>query len=155
MNNQIKLAITAIIICCVIALIAFVDEDESLKPANNKEELLPPSNYEGKNEAKLSWFRDMLSDNSASQSKDAEQKKSKKSEKSNVTKTTTSVIIDESKATKYINGAKIITVQDLARQTDVKISAANSYLQKLLKDGTVERIGGFSGHHLYKSVSGK
>ena len=89
-----------------------------------------------------------------SQSKDADQKKSKKSEKSNVTKTT-SVIIDESKATKYINGAKIITVQDLARQTEVKISAANSYLQKLLKDGTVERIGGFSGHHLYKSVSGK
>ena len=89
-----------------------------------------------------------------SQSKDAEQKKSKKSEKSNVTKTT-SVIIDESKATIYINGAKIITVQDLARQTEVKISAANSYLQKLLKDGTVERIGGFSGHHLYKSVSGK
>jgi len=90
-----------------------------------------------------------------SQSKDAEQKKSKNSEKSNVRKITTSVIIDESKATKYINGAKIITVQDLARQTDVKISAANSYLQKLLKDGTVERIGGFSGHHLYKSVSGK
>ena len=90
-----------------------------------------------------------------SQSKDAEQKKSKKSEKSNAAKITTSVIIDESKAIKYINAAKIITVQDLARQTEVKISAANSYLQKLLKDGTVERIGGFSGHHLYKSVSGK
>ena len=88
-----------------------------------------------------------------SQSKDAEQKKSKKSEKSNVTKTT-SVIIDESKAIKYINAAKIITVQDLARQTEVKISTANSYLQKLLKDGAVKRIGGFSGHHLYKSVSG-
>ena len=85
----------------------------------------------------------------------AEQKKSKKSEKSNVTKITTSVIIDESKAIKYINTAKVITVQDLARQTEVKISAANSYLQKLLKDGAVERIGGFSGHHLYKSVSGK
>jgi hypothetical protein len=28
-------------------------------------------------------------------------------------------------------------------------------LQKLLKDGAVERIGGFSGHHLYKSVSVK
>ena len=89
-----------------------------------------------------------------SQSKDAEQKKSKKSEKSNVTKIT-SVVIDESKAIKYINAAKVITVQDLARQTEVKISAANSYLQRLLKDGTVERIGGFSGHHLYKSVSGK
>ena len=90
-----------------------------------------------------------------SQKSNADQKKSKKSEKSNTTKTITSVIIDESKAIKYINTAKVITVQDLARQTDVKISAANSYLIKLLKDGAVERIGGFSGHHLYKSVSGK
>jgi small subunit ribosomal protein S25e len=90
-----------------------------------------------------------------SQKSNTDQKKSKKSEKSNVTKTTTSVIIDESKAIKYINTAKVITVQDLARQTEVKISAANSYLQKLLKDGAVERIGGFSGHHLYKSVSVK
>ena len=32
---------------------------------------------------------------------------------------------------------------------------ANSFLQKLLNDGAVERIGGFSGHHIYKSVSGK
>ena len=90
-----------------------------------------------------------------SQKKDAELKKSKKSEKSNVAKTVLSVIIDESKAIKYINAAKVITVQDLARQTDVKISEANSFLQKLLGEGTVERIGGFSGHHLYKSVSGK
>ena len=90
-----------------------------------------------------------------SQKKDADPKKSKKSEKSNITKSTPSVIIDESKATKYINATKVITVQDLARQTDVKISEANSFLQKLLKEGTVKRIGGFSGHHLYKSVSGK
>jgi len=90
-----------------------------------------------------------------SQKKDADPKKSKKSEKSNVAKTGHSIIIDESKATKYINAAKVITVQDLARQTEVKISQANSFLQKLLKEGTVKRIGGFSGHHLYKSVSGK
>ena len=90
-----------------------------------------------------------------SQKKDVDPKKSKKSEKSNVAKTRLSVIIDESKAIKYINAAKVITAQDLARQTDVKISEANSFLQKLLGEGTVERIGGFSGHHLYKSVSGK
>ncbi len=90
-----------------------------------------------------------------SQKKDADPKKSKKPEKSNVVKTGLSVVIDESKATKYINTAKVITVQDLARQTEVKISEANSFLQKLLKEGTVKRIGGFSGHHLYKSVSGK
>ena len=87
-----------------------------------------------------------------SQGKDVKDKKSKKSEKSNAT--TTSVIINESKATKYINEAKVITVQDLARQIDVKISVANSFLQKLLVDGTIKRIGGFSGNHLYKSVSG-
>ena len=90
-----------------------------------------------------------------SQKGDAETKKSKKSEKSNAAKTNLSVIMDESKATKYINDAKVITVQDLARQTDVKISEANSFLQKLLKNGTIERIGGFSGHHLYKSISSK
>jgi len=86
-----------------------------------------------------------------SQSKDTKDKKPKKSEKSN---TSTSVTINESKATKYINESKIITVQGLARQIDVKISIANSFLQKLLGDGTIKRIGGYSGHHLYKSVSG-
>ena len=87
-----------------------------------------------------------------SQTKDAESKKSKKGDKP---KTVLSVIINEEKATKFINDAKVITVQELARQTDVKISEANSFLQKLLSNGTIERIGGFSGHHLYKSVSGK
>ena len=86
-----------------------------------------------------------------SQSKDTKDKKPKKSEKSN---TSTSVTINESKATKYINESKIITVQGLARQTDVKISIANLFLQKLLGNGTIKRIGGYSGHHLYKSVSG-
>ncbi len=86
-----------------------------------------------------------------SQSKDTKDKKPKKLEKSN---TSTSVTINESKAAKYINESKIITVQGLARQTDVKISIANLFLQKLLGDGTIKRIGGFSGHHLYKSVSG-
>ena len=86
-----------------------------------------------------------------SQSKDKKDKKPKKSEKSN---TSTSVTVNESKATKYINESKVITVQGLARQTDVKISIANLFLQKLLGDGTIKRIGGFSGHHLYKSVSG-
>ena len=93
--------------------------------------------------------------NESSQSKKQEQKKSKKSEKSSKVKTSYPVSIDESKATKYIDDAKVITAQDLARQTEVKISVANSFLQKLLAVGTIKRIGGFSGHHLYKSVSGK
>ena len=86
-----------------------------------------------------------------SQSKDTKDKKPKKSERNTAS---TSVIINESKATKYINESKIITVQGLARQIDVKISIANLFLRKLLGDVTIKRIGGFSGHHLYKSVSG-
>ena len=98
------------------------------------------------------------SKNKSPAQKDKSQKKdvkSKKSEKSNATKINLSVIMDESKATSYIKDTNVITVQDLARQTETKISVANSFLQKLLKEGTVERIGGFSGHHLYKSVSRK
>jgi len=90
-----------------------------------------------------------------SQKQDKESKKSKKSEKSEGSKAKLSVKIDESIAAKYIKEAKVITVQDLARQTDVKISIANSFLLKSLKQGIVKRVGGFSGHHIYKSISEK
>ena len=82
-------------------------------------------------------------------------KKSKKSEKGDSPKTKPTVVIDEAQAIKYIKGSKVITVHDLARQTNVKISVANSFLKKSLKDGTVKRIGGFSGHHIYQSITEK
>ena len=90
-----------------------------------------------------------------SQKQDNQAKKSKKSEKTEASKTKLSVVIDESKAMKYIKEAKVVTVQDLARQTDVKISIANSFLLKSLKEGMVKRVGGFSGHHLYQLIAGK
>ena len=90
-----------------------------------------------------------------SQKQDNQAKKSKKSEKTEASKTKLSVVIDESKAIKYIKEAKVVTVQDLARQTDVKISIANSFLLKSLKQGMVKRVGGFSGHHLYQLITGK
>ena len=91
-----------------------------------------------------------------SQKPDKESKKSKKSEKSGTTsKAKLSVVIDESKATKYIEESKVITVQDLARYANVKISIANSFLLKSLKQGTVKRVGGFSGHHVYQLISRK
>ena len=54
---------------------------------------------------------------------------------------------------KFIKNAKVITVQELARQLGVKISAANSFLKKLLKDGAIKKVGGFSGHHIYQPLS--
>jgi small subunit ribosomal protein S25e len=63
------------------------------------------------------------------------------------------VIVNEQQALKIIQNSKVITVQDLARQTGVKISAANAFLKESLNKGTVKRVGGYSGHHLYQSVS--
>ena len=88
----------------------------------------------------------------AQQKKDAEAKKGKKS-KSDNSKTEISVLIDESKALRYIKSSNVITAHDLAKNTSVKISTANSFLQKSLENGIVKRIGGFSGHHVYQTVS--
>jgi|TARA_B100001105_G_scaffold199219_1_gene163026 small subunit ribosomal protein S25e len=88
----------------------------------------------------------------AQHQKDTEQKKGKKS-KSEDSKTEIFVLIDESRALKYIKSANVITAHDLARNTSVKISTANSFLQKSLENGIVKRVGGFSGHHVYQAVS--
>ena len=63
------------------------------------------------------------------------------------------VIVNEQQAMKIIQNAKVVTVQELARQTGVKISAANAFLRESTKKGTVKRVGGYSGHHIYQAVS--
>jgi len=63
------------------------------------------------------------------------------------------VALNEQQAMKIIQNSKVITIQDLARQTGTKISAANAFLRKSENKGTVKRVGGYSGHHLYQAVS--
>ncbi len=63
------------------------------------------------------------------------------------------VMVNEQQAMKIIQNSKVLTVQDLARQTGVKISAANAFLRESASKGTVKRVGGYSGHHLYQVVS--
>ena len=63
------------------------------------------------------------------------------------------VKVNEQQAMKIIQNSKVVTVQDLARQTGVKISAANAFLKESANKGIVERVGGYSGHHLYQVVS--
>ena len=87
-----------------------------------------------------------------SQQKNTEQKKVKKS-KNDDSKSEIFVSVNESQALKYFKSTNVITAHDLARNTSVKISTANSFLQKSLDKGIVKRIGGFSGHHVYQAVS--
>ncbi len=89
-----------------------------------------------------------------SEKKSDTKKKGKKKEKPDtVSKSEISVIVNQEQATKFLKNAKVITVQEMARQTGVKISAANAYLLKLLQKGEVKRVGGHSGHHVYQPVS--
>lgn len=81
--------------------------------------------------------------------KDKKDKKGEKSEK----KAEITVILGEEQALKLIKSNNYLTIQELAKQTGVKISAANSCLVSLLKKGSVKRSGGFSGHWIYQPAN--
>ena len=79
--------------------------------------------------------------------------KGKKDKKPDSDKKEVAVFINEQEANKIISSAKVITVQELARQTNVKISTANAFLKKSLVSGSIKKIGGFCGHYIYQPVS--
>ncbi len=81
-------------------------------------------------------------------------KKKGKDKSKGARKSEISVIVNEPQAMKFIKSSKVVTVQELSRQTGVKISAANAFLLKLLQKGDVKRVGGYSGHHIYQPISG-
>ncbi len=87
--------------------------------------------------------------------KKSDSKKGKKGDKSEggSAKAEITVVLTEQQASKALKSSKVITVQELARQTGVKISAANAFLKDAVKKGTVKRVGGYSGHHIYQPVS--
>ncbi len=89
--------------------------------------------------------------------KDKSPKDSKKSKKDKgeggPKKAEITVMVNEQQGLKIIQNSKVVTVQDLARQTGVKISAANAFLKASTEKGIVKRVGGYSGHHLYQAVS--
>ena len=79
--------------------------------------------------------------------------KGKKDKKNPNEKKEIAVFINEQQAAKIIGSAKVITVQELARQTGVKISTANVFLKKSLADGSIKKVGGSSGHYVYQPLS--
>lgn len=81
--------------------------------------------------------------------KEGHGKKDKKQDKVE-RKAAISVIVNEDQAIKLLKTSNFITAQELARQTGVKISAANACLVGLTKKGAIKRTGGFSGHWIYQ-----
>jgi small subunit ribosomal protein S25e len=79
--------------------------------------------------------------------------KAKKEKKDHTDKKEVAVFINEDEANKIIKSSKAITIQDLAKQTNVKISTANAFLKKALEQGSIKKVGGFSGHYIYQPSS--
>jgi len=90
---------------------------------------------------------------SSEKSQGGKDAKGKKDKKEHTEKKEVLVFINEEEADKIIKSSKAITIQDLARQANVKISTANAFLKKSLEQGTVKKVGGFSGHYIYQSIS--
>ena len=78
--------------------------------------------------------------------------KSKKDKKDASEKRDVAVFINEDEANKIIKSSKAITIQELAKQTNVKISTANAFLKKAVEQGSVKKVGGFSGHYIYQPI---
>ena len=90
----------------------------------------------------------------SSQDKSKESKSKKdRSEGGGGPKAEITVKLTEKQATKFLNSAKVITVQELARQTGVKISAANAFLAEAARNGTIKTVGGYSGHRIYQPAT--
>lgn len=90
---------------------------------------------------------------SSEKSQGGKDAKGKKEKKDHTEKKDVAVFINEEEAGKIIKSSKAITIQDLAKQTNVKISTANAFLKKALQQGTVKKVGGFSGHYIYQPIS--
>lgn len=85
--------------------------------------------------------------------KDGSEKKKDKKQDKTEKKAEIQVILNEDQALKLIKSNNYLTIQELARQTGVKISTANACLVSLMKKGIVKRAGGFSGHWIYQPAA--
>jgi len=59
-------------------------------------------------------------------------------------------ILDENSAVGQIRGMKAITLYAVARALNVPASVANQFLRSLESKGVISKVGGFSGHYIYR-----
>jgi len=90
---------------------------------------------------------------SSDKSKKTNNTKTKKEKKGIFDKKEVLVFINEQQASKFVSSSKVFTVHELARQTGVRISTANEFVKKSLREKMVKKVGGFSGHYVYKPVA--
>jgi small subunit ribosomal protein S25e len=62
--------------------------------------------------------------------------------------------ISDEEVVRQLAPLKAITVYTVARAFNIKASVANQLIRNLIQKGKVERVGGFSGHYVYKIREG-
>lgn len=77
--------------------------------------------------------------------KEEKKPKGEKQQKAKVT-----VLLDEKQGLRVLSGLKAITPHALARNVGVKISVASAFIRSLESQGSVRRVGGYSGHRVYE-----
>ena len=91
------------------------------------------------------------STNKQNPARDAKKGKKDKGESTGVRKAEITVMLNEQQAMKVIQNSKVVTVQDLARQTGVKISAANAFLKQATIKGTIKVSS--TGHNNFHFIA--
>lgn len=89
----------------------------------------------------------------AAQDRNRETRDSKKDKAAGPARAEITVTLTDGQTSKFLKSARVVTAQELARQTGVKTSAANKYLKAAVESGTIQRVGGYSGHWLYQPAS--
>jgi small subunit ribosomal protein S25e len=80
----------------------------------------------------------------------SEKKGKKEKEKTIPEKEKVSVFLSDDIGLRAINNMKAIMASELARNTGVKISVANTFIRSLESKGKIEFVGGYSGHKVYR-----
>ncbi len=75
-----------------------------------------------------------------------------KSEDRGRQKQSLAVYVEDSLGRKTLQNMRSITAQAFARTSGVKVSVANDFIQSLESKGVLTRVGGYSGHRVYKLI---
>ncbi|MBH59217.1 MAG: hypothetical protein CMO19_02220 [Thaumarchaeota archaeon] len=60
--------------------------------------------------------------------------------------------VDESKLKELFGGTKAITLYETSRILNVNASVANKFLHDLESKNLITRVGGYSGHYIWKLI---
>jgi len=90
----------------------------------------------------------------AQRRREEEEKRKRKGAAATTAKEQTQVVLSlsDDEVVKQIAPLKAVTTYSVARMFNIKASVANQIIKSLVEKGRLEKVGGFSGHYVYRVV---